>query len=104
MGNDWKRAHKDDEPSLVMGTPISSFTHGGSREFHLSKHSDIHVKNTRVLSGSDRNGSQRPTKMTLNDGDLLVMGGHMGQTHKHDIQKVKNGELVENRIDWIIRA
>ena len=103
--NDWKRAHKDDEPSLVMGTPIFSFTHGGSREFRLSKHSEIHVKNTRNLTGSDRNGSQRPIQMTLNDGDLLVMGGHMGQTQTHDIRKVEeNGELVENRIDWIIRA
>ena len=98
-------AHADDETGHAIGTPIFSFSAGASRTFRISKHSDVQVRNTRILQSHFRGGAQRPITIELNDGDLLIMGGHMQQTHKHEILKLQHGESGGgNRINWTVRA
>ena len=43
-------------------------------------------------------------EITLRDGDLLVMGGSMQQTHKHSVPKPRRTEHAANRINWTVRA
>ena len=103
-------AHQDDESQHVVGAPIFSFSAGGTRTFRLALGKDqttgkpIAIPNTRGQQGASRLGAFNQHEIELQDGDLIVMGGHLNRTHRHDIKQLKEGETSTNRINWTCRA
>ena len=81
--------HSDDTRQLAMESPIASLSWGRTRTFVLTPKKD---KTARTLS------------LTLNDGDLVVMGGRCQDTHKHEILKLKKGAVGGNRVNFTFRC
>jgi hypothetical protein len=105
MPNSYVLAHsKNDGLHTVGSPPIFSYCAGGPRTLRFSQRSDIQVINTRHQRGCARNGAQRPIEICVNDGDLIIQGGHMQTTHKHDIRRLKENETTTPHIHWIVRA
>lgn len=81
--------HADDERALVPGSPIVALSWGATRRFLIKP-----IKGGRRLD------------LELEDGDLLIMGGTMQQTHKHEIpvrRKTKDKYEPGRRISWTFR-
>ena len=89
--------HSDDERSLQPGCPIFSLTWGGERRFLFKARKDS--KSECFLDCTE-------VELYLQDGDLLVMGGTVQQTHKHTVPKWRKTKdpPTSNRINWTIRA
>ena len=86
-------AHADDEGALVKGEPIFALSWGATRRFRI------------VPKKKDTN--DKSMEFYLSDGDLLVMGGDLQQTHKHDIptyRKTKDPFPPGRRISWTFRV
>lgn len=64
-------AHTDDHRTLVAEEPIYSVSWGQTRRFRLTPQKNVVGGATRILS--------------LEHGDIVVMGGTCQQTHKHEI-------------------
>ncbi|TXH07681.1 MAG: hypothetical protein E6Q06_01780 [Candidatus Moraniibacteriota bacterium] len=84
--------HADDEKELVWRAPIFSWTFGpAEREFRLTS-----------------NWPGRPgLSVLVRDGTLLIMGGCLQQTHKHEVLKKSNvvkSDPNERRINITFRA
>ena len=82
--------HADDERDLQAQYPIFSLTWGGTRRF--------------VLKPRDK--SLQKVELFLEDGDLLLMGGHCQRTHRHEVPKRRTTKdpPTSDRINWTIRA
>lgn len=81
--------HADDERALVSGSPIVALSWGATRRFLIKPIKD-----------------GRRVDLELEDGDLLIMGGTMQQTHKHEIplrRKTKDKYEPGRRISWTFR-
>lgn len=72
-GNDSNGWHSDDEKELGKNPEIASISLGGDRFFHLK-----HKKNKELKS-----------KILLQNGSLLCMGGQTQHRYKHQIPKSK---------------
>lgn len=76
--------HADDERQLVERAPIVSILYGAARRFWLTRKRKDWSKRDKVV-------------FTLGDGDALVMGGALQQTHKHEIMKLTAREPTGQR-------
>mmetsp|Transcript_78166 Transcript_78166/g.152929 ORF Transcript_78166/g.152929 Transcript_78166/m.152929 type:complete len:278 (-) Transcript_78166:3-836(-) len=87
--------HSDDEKSLLREVPIFSLSWGGPRRFLFRARLDSPSPCLRAID-----------EIMLLDGDLLVMGGDLQLSHKHEIPAVRKtlGPPTARRINWTIRA
>lgn len=83
-------AHADDESQHQMDIPIFSYSLGGTRRFVF------HPKA----------GGEMVKDITLNNGDLIIMGGKMQQHFKHSVPHIRRKDSFErrNRINLTCRA
>lgn len=83
-------AHADDERQHKRGAPIFSFSSGGTRRFVVRS----------IMGGGPE------LEVLLRDGDLLVMGGTMQSTHKHEVPKIRRKDTFapRPRINYTVRA
>jgi alkylated DNA repair dioxygenase AlkB len=81
--------HSDDTRQLNPNSPIASLSWGYPRTFILKP-----IKDGESLS------------ITLNDGDLVIMGGECQKTHKHEIKKLseKEQKIAGPRINFTFRS
>ena len=82
--------HADDESSMRQEFPIFSLSWGGPRRFLFRR----------------RENKKDKIELFLQDGDLLVMGGTIQQTHMHEVPKRRKtmDPVASDRINWTIRA
>ena len=87
--------HSDDEKSHVPGLAIYSLSWGGERRFLF-----------RARDDSPSEPLEKVHELRLRDGDLLVMGGAIQATHKHEVPKLRKtmDPPTSPRINWTIRA
>lgn len=83
--------HSDNEKQMHSRAPIFSLSWGGTRRFLLRP-----ISNTKIIQN----------EFWLRDGDLLIMGGTLQKTHKHEVLKYrKTMDLpTSNRINYTIRC
>ena len=86
--------HSDDTRQLVPQSPIACLSWGSSRVFTLT--SKAKKSGTSYLVEKKR--------ITLNSGDLIIMGGDCQDTHKHEIEKFKKGDVKGNRVSLTFRC
>lgn len=87
--------HSDDEKDMPKGSKIASISVGMSREFCL-KHKSCKGK-------IDTSNSDDYLSVTLDHGDLLVMGGTLQQFWKHQLPKLKKNTPSSPRINFTFR-
>lgn len=96
--NDSVSPHADDEPQLVPGAPIFSFTflkdgnNENARDFSIWKKPD---------APPQIEGKGKIANITLFSGDLLIMQGDMQKYFTHGIEKAR--ENVAVRINLTVR-
>ena len=95
--------HSDDERDLVPRQPILSLswsTPGHYRRFRLTPKPRV----TDALLPDW--GAKMPGVLHLNNGDLVVMGGHCQETHMHEVMKpTKNARECKGwRVNMTFRA
>ena len=83
-GRDSVAWHSDNEPELGPEPTIASLSLGASRVFVLR-----------------HNKTQRQVRVTLQDGDLLIMSGRLQHAWQHQLPKVAG--LTETRINLTYR-
>jgi len=86
-------AHADDEKQLKSESPIFSLSWGGPRRFLVKPKKNCKYAYKR--------------EFLVEDGDLLVMGGILQITHKHEVpkwRKTKDPYVPGPRINWTVRA
>ena len=86
-------SHADDEKQLKIHHPIFSLSWGGPRRFL--------VKPKRGVIGATS------ADILINCGDLVIMGGTLQDTHKHEVpkwRKTKDVFIPGRRINWTVRA
>lgn len=84
-------AHSDDTRQLVPYSPVASLSWGATRTF--------------LLTPRDKAAKGLHTReLSLMNGDLVFMGGRCQETHKHEIVKLRKGQLGGNRINFSIRC
>lgn len=84
-------AHSDDTRQLVPYSPVASISWGATRTFLLTPRE----KTAKGL---------KTRELSLMNGDLVFMGGRCQETHKHEILKLRKGQLGGNRINFSIRC
>eukprot|EP00299_Pterocystis_sp_00344_P002275 c1239_g1_i1.p1 GENE.c1239_g1_i1~~c1239_g1_i1.p1 ORF type:complete len:429 (-),score=107.72 c1239_g1_i1:362-1648(-) len=91
--NHWIRAHSDDEQVIAPQSPIFSLSWGSVRTFRITAKSQSHS----VIQNLD---------VSVANGDLVIMGGAMQSTHKHEIIPVPPEELpaTGRRINFTLRS
>ena len=91
--------HSDDEPQLVEGAPIFSFTYLADDSPCLAREFTI----WKMPKGADHvEGKGRLADVTLYSGDLLVMQGDMQKFFYHSIEKQK-GKPLAARLNFTVR-
>ena len=81
--------HSDDTRQLVPRSPIACLSWGSTRVFTLT---------SKAKSGPVKK------RITINSGDLIIMGGDCQDTHKHEIEKLKKGDARGNRVSLTFRC
>eukprot|EP00419_Tripos_fusus_P016252 CAMPEP_0172734714 /NCGR_PEP_ID=MMETSP1074-20121228/110596_1 /TAXON_ID=2916 /ORGANISM="Ceratium fusus, Strain PA161109" /LENGTH=175 /DNA_ID=CAMNT_0013563553 /DNA_START=349 /DNA_END=873 /DNA_ORIENTATION=- len=85
-------SHSDDERSMQNGAPIFSLSWGGPRRFVVR--AKPWLKEAGVAHTEKH-------EITMNDGDLIIMGGTLQKTHKHEVPPLRKSDLARNRrINW----
>lgn len=85
--------HSDDTRQLVPGSPIACLSWGATRVFTLTS-----------KAKTDTCSVVKKKRITINSGDLIIMGGDCQGTHKHEIEKLKKGEARGNRVSLTFRC
>lgn len=99
-GDDSISYHSDDERFLGPLPNIASLTLGARRDF-LMKHKPVTAAASTTGSGS---GSQdKPLKLPLGSGDMIIMRGETQSNWLHSIPKRKGGESGNGRINITLR-
>jgi alkylated DNA repair dioxygenase AlkB len=91
--NHYIRPHSDDERQIVARSPIFSLSWGGTRTFHVfAKKPDPNLVNS--------------IDIPMKDGDLIIMGGTLQETHKHEVPQVEHNLLhkTQRRINFTLRS
>ena len=60
-----------------------------------------------IVKGRRAAKSALSADLLIRDGDLLVMGGTLQQTHKHEVpswRKTKDHFVPKRRINWTVRS
>lgn len=92
---DYIAAHSDDERLMKYHSPIFSLSWGGPRRFVVKPKPYLNRPNDATL------------ELLLRDGDLVIMGGSLQQTHKHEVPKWKKTmdmHVPTRRVNWTVRA
>ena len=95
-GNDSISYHSDDERFLGPNPAIASFTLGAKRDF-LMKHKP------RPSDQKDGSDFEKPLKLPLESGDMLVMRGTTQANWLHSIPKRKGKDSNQGRINITFR-
>lgn len=84
-------AHSDDEKQMRPNSPIFSLSWGGPRRF--------------VIKPKLNKTGYKHLDLMIHDGDLIVMGGAMQNTHTHEVPKWRKtiDPPTGNRINWTVR-
>jgi alkylated DNA repair dioxygenase AlkB len=88
-GSDYIGPHSDESKPLVKNAPIATLSLGGTRRFWIRPKND---------------GEEQ--KLTVENGDLLVMWGRCQETHKHEVRrplKTDMGAFRKKRISVTFR-
>lgn len=96
-GDDSISYHSDDERFLGTNPNIASLTLGAKRDF-LMKHKPL--PSTAKVSIS---GGEKPFKIPLASGDMIIMRGETQANWLHSIPKRKGGETGQGRINITLR-
>ncbi|KNC79850.1 hypothetical protein SARC_07773 [Sphaeroforma arctica JP610] len=97
-GNDSISYHSDDERFLGANPAIASFSLGTNRDF-LMKHKPDKKKPAKTENVL----KDKPLKLTLDSGDMLLMRGAKKAKWLHSIPKRKGGESGNGRINITFR-
>lgn len=90
-GEHYMGPHTDDENELIARAPVFSLSLGATRRF--------------VFTGKGQDGKPSDKgrlELTLQDGDLLIMGGTTQETHKHALPKMK--KCLDQRMNVTLRC
>ncbi|CRG83836.1 hypothetical protein PISL3812_01192 [Talaromyces islandicus] len=96
-GDDSISYHSDDERFLGANPNIASMTLGAKRDF-LMKHKPPPSAAKDSLSSSDK-----PLKIPLATGDMIIMRGETQANWLHSIPKRKGGDAGQGRINITLR-
>lgn len=103
--------HSDDERFLGPNPSIASLSLGAKRDF-LMKHKPIHPavssqsrteSSATTPSSQLNNVSEKPLKLTLGSGDMVLMRGPTQANWLHSIPKRKGGDADKGRINITFR-
>lgn len=97
-GDDSISYHSDDERFLGPLPNIASLTLGARRDF-LMKHKPV----TGGTTGSGSGSQDKPLKLPLGSGDMVIMRGETQSNWVHSIPKRKGGESGSGRINITLR-
>lgn len=86
-------AHSDDIRTLVARSPIVGLSWGATRVFTFTARSKDPTPNI-VLK----------KRIPMESGDVVIMGGDCQETHKHEIEKLKKGDVRGNRVSFTFRC
>lgn len=95
-GDDSISYHSDDERFLGAMPNIASLTLGARRDF-LMKHKPF------AGGGSGSGRQDKPLKLPLGSGDMVIMRGETQSNWLHSIPKRKGGESGSGRINITLR-
>ena len=86
-------AHADDEKQLKPDSPIFSLSWGGPRRFIV-----------KPKKGQEK--FSKTIEIFIEDGDLIIMGGLLQQTHTHEVPRWRKTKdpTTRRRINWTVRA
>ncbi|RAO70918.1 uncharacterized protein BHQ10_006930 [Talaromyces amestolkiae] len=101
-GDDSISYHSDDERFLGSMPNIASLTLGARRDF-LMKHKPVAGDTTTSGSGSSSGKQDKPLKLPLGSGDMVIMRGETQSNWLHSIPKRKGGESGSGRINITLR-
>lgn len=96
-GDDSISYHSDDERFLGPLPNIASLTLGARRDF-LMKHKPV-----TGTTGSGSGSQDKPLKLSLGSGDMVIMRGETQSNWLHSIPKRKGGESGSGRINITLR-
>ena len=93
--------HRDDISQHVPGTPIFSISWGGTRRFVIEPYTPRGTKYTK-----DTKDNRGKLDILVENGDLVIMGGTLQETHTHQIPKYRKtmDPPTGDRISYTIRA
>jgi len=93
-------AHSDNERQMRPNSPIFSLSWGGPRRFCI-----MPKTNKKTSPEASSKESVNKLEIMIHDGDLIVMGGSMQQTHVHEIPKWRKTKdpPTSRRINWTVR-
>jgi alkylated DNA repair dioxygenase AlkB len=97
-GDDSISYHSDDERFLGANPNIASLTLGAKRDFLMK-----HKPPPSVAKGTSLSGGDKPLKIPLATGDMIVMRGETQANWLHSIPKRKGGETGQGRINITLR-
>jgi len=97
-GSDSISYHSDDERFLGPEPSIASFSFGAKRDF-LMKHKPVPPS----AAGSTALENEKPLKLPLASGDMILMRGKTQSNWLHSIPKRKGGESDKGRINITFR-
>ncbi|TMW56008.1 hypothetical protein Poli38472_008656 [Pythium oligandrum] len=89
-GDHYVGPHSDDESHLHLNSPVFALTLGATRRFIFTPRANTPDQSAKKL------------ELSLDDGDLLVMGGTTQKTHKHALPKMK--KCAGKRISLTMRC
>lgn len=101
-GDDSISYHSDDERFLGSMPNIASLTLGARRDF-LMKHKPVAGDTITSGSGSSSGKQDKPLKLPLGSGDMVIMRGETQSNWLHSIPKRKGGESGSGRINVTLR-
>lgn len=100
-GNSSVQKHADDEPQLIDGAPIFSYTFIQGDNNALARPFTIwHNKKASDIEGNKQGG--RVADIVLRSGDLLIMAGDMQSKFLHSIEKSRTSEVAP-RLNFTVR-
>lgn len=97
-GNDSISYHSDDERFLGPNPSIASFSLGAKRDFLLKHKPPKGASNAELTAASEK-----PLKLALVSGDMVLMRGLTQSNWLHSIPKRKGGESDKGRINITFR-
>lgn len=96
-GSDSISYHSDDERFLGANPAIASFSLGAKRDF-LLKHKPVPPDGEKA-----KGKEEKPLKIPLGSGDMVLMRGSTQANWLHSIPKRKGGEAEKGRINITFR-
>lgn len=97
-GDDSISYHSDDERFLGANPSIASLTLGAKRDFLMK-----HKPTPSAAKDSSLSSRDRPLKLPLATGDMIIMRGETQANWLHSIPKRKGGETGQGRINITLR-